>query len=108
MLKLSLYLYLPFFLFLFLFLVKTKYINLSRKYISLFTNLKCNSYNRYNCDVSLTAIKEMENMKNEIEKHHLYYKSPSCANSVLQGNKLNLKSSKFWISIMIFLIFNLL
>jgi hypothetical protein len=98
-----------FFNILFLFyLVKSKFINLIRKYIALFTNKNCNSYNRYNCDVSLTALKEIENIKDEINNHHLYYKSPSCANSVLQGNKLNLRTSLFWISVLILLIFNLI
>jgi len=50
---------------------------------------KCNSYNRYNCDVDSQSYKSFVNANEELNTAHLYYDSVSCARDVLSGKFIN-------------------
>lgn len=64
---------------------------------------KCNSYNRYTCDIQTTLMNEINQIRNDNQNAHLYYKSPSCVREVLSSdfNLINILIILF-ISIILF------
>lgn len=67
-------------------LVGTKFDSLNSKLKSLYTWDKCNSYNRYDCDLQNTLIDDIYDLRNSNEYAHLYYRAPSCVRDVLSSS----------------------
>lgn len=70
----------------YIYLVGTKFDTLNAKLRGLYTWDKCNSYNRYTCDLQSTLIDEIYDLRNSNENAHLYYGAPSCVKEVLSAS----------------------
>ena len=70
------------------FLGKKKFDSVANTFDSSLSG-KCNSYNRYNCDVDSQSYKSFVNANEELNTAHLYYDSVSCARDVLSGKFIN-------------------
>ena len=52
-------------------------------------NGKCNSINRYNCDVDSEGFKNYRKSASDLASAHLFYDAVSCARDVLSGKFLS-------------------
>lgn len=50
---------------------------------------KCNTLNRYKCDVGSHGYSDYERVKRDLKTIHLFHKSVSCAKDVLSRNFIN-------------------
>ena len=56
---------------------------------------KCHTLNRYNCFLSSSYDEKVKKLKNKLIDGHLFYKSESCAEKVLNENFLKINNLLF-------------